>query len=186
MSGPNIRLLTFRRPSEIPHGHCQCGCGEKTRIAPHTDRPRRWLAGEPVPFINHHGKRLAQYVSDPCPETGCMEWLGAVTGDGYGRYNAQRAHITVYEQERDGVPTGMQLDHLCRNKMCVNPAHLEVVTPAENTRRGTVAKLSVEQVAKIRGLFAGGALTKVEIGKRFGVSGRHVTAIVRGDAWGQP
>lgn len=74
------------------------------------------------------------------PKTGCDEWTGALDRKGYARIamgahrNAQ-AHRVAYEAERGPIPPGLTIDHLCRNKACCNPDHLEPVTFAENTRR---------------------------------------------------
>jgi hypothetical protein len=56
----------------------------------------------------------------------------------------------MYERERDPIPAGLHLDHLCRVRDCVNPEHLEPVTNAENLRRGDGTKLTDEDVAAIR------------------------------------
>lgn len=73
-------------------------------------------------------------------ETGCWEWTACVTATGYGRvWNGQRsdwAHRVVFEMLRAPIPDGKVLDHLCRNRPCVNPDHLEPVTDLENTLRG--------------------------------------------------
>ncbi len=73
------------------------------------------------------------------PQTDCIEWLGP-TINGYGRFcNRGRrvmAHRWAYESEVGPVPDGMELDHLCRNRGCVNHDHLEPVTARENVRRG--------------------------------------------------
>jgi len=75
-------------------------------------------------------------------ETGCHLWTGALAGTGYGsvRSNGKSrpAHIVAYEQANGPVPMGLELDHTCRVRSCVNPAHLEPVTRRENTRRGAV------------------------------------------------
>ena len=77
---------------------------------------------------------------------GCWAWTGVRKADGYGRLcerdGTQRsAHRFAYELLVGPIPDGLVLDHLYRNPSCVNPAHLEPVTSAENVRRG-VARCS--------------------------------------------
>lgn len=73
--------------------------------------------------------------------TPCIIWTGAVTSAGYGSLwrgkGTALAHRVVYEEARGPIPAGMTLDHLCRNRRCVNPDHLEPVTNRENILRGT-------------------------------------------------
>jgi hypothetical protein len=67
---------------------------------------------------------------------GCWIWLGYIDPEGYGRHAQGYAHRRSYEAANGPIPKGMHTDHLCRVKACVNPAHLEVVTPKENFLRG--------------------------------------------------
>lgn len=78
-------------------------------------------------------------------DRGCWEWQRARLPRGYGRmYINGRlgyTHRIAYELLVGPIPAGHQLDHLCRNTACCNPAHLEPVTPRENTRRGLRGEL---------------------------------------------
>lgn len=65
----------------------------------------------------------------------CWEWLGS-KNRGYGRYGQRAAHRVAYELASWPIPEGLTLDHLCKNKACVNPSHLEPVTLRENILRG--------------------------------------------------
>ena len=103
---------------------------------------------------NHHPirsleERFWEKVS-PEPNTGCWFWTAGLR-NGYGaifqeRINSKQimryAHIVSYEMHKGPVPKGLQLDHLCRNPLCVSPYHLEPVTSGENTRRGLAPALS--------------------------------------------
>lgn len=75
----------------------------------------------------------------PEPNSGCWLWIGSIHSNGYGRvYGDGRhwnAHRFVYTKLVGVIPNELQLDHLCRNTLCVNPAHLEPVTARVNTMR---------------------------------------------------
>lgn len=76
----------------------------------------------------------------PEPNSGCWLWLGAIDKDGYGQifYEGQAAgaHRVAYLERVGPISTGLEVDHKCRTRCCVNPAHLEVVTHRVNTLRG--------------------------------------------------
>lgn len=76
------------------------------------------------------------------PETLCWNWTGPKTPNGYGKHRRgpghpeRMTHRLMWEHHNDQeIPEGLQLDHLCRNRACCNPAHLEPVTGSENTLR---------------------------------------------------
>lgn len=80
---------------------------------------------------------------------GCLMWQGHIGRNGYARHWADGknwlAHRWSYEYHKGAIPDGLQIDHLCRNRACVNPDHLEAVTPAENMRRSTSAEAARER-----------------------------------------
>lgn len=73
-------------------------------------------------------------------DNGCWEWQGALSSTGYGNITHERKqyqpHRVAYELEKGNIPRGMHIDHTCKYRRCINPEHLELVTPTENTRRG--------------------------------------------------
>jgi len=78
--------------------------------------------------------------------TGCWEWCGSKDRKGYGHaYSGKHrsandaAHRLYYMTVKGDIPAGLQLDHLCRNRGCVNPDHLEIVTAQQNSSRGAWA-----------------------------------------------
>jgi hypothetical protein len=71
----------------------------------------------------------------------CWQWIGSLMPNGYGRFKGEAklpvlAHRWSYEYHVGPIPDGLVIDHLCRNRGCVNPWHMEPVTQKENLRRG--------------------------------------------------
>jgi hypothetical protein len=89
-------------------------------------------------------------------ESGCWLWTAAATPGGYARINYQKrqkyAHRLAYELLVGPIPDGLTIDHLCRVRNCINPAHLEAVTLRENLLRGnTVAAMHARKTHCPRG-----------------------------------
>lgn len=82
----------------------------------------------------------------------CWLWTGNQFHDGYGQFNVQgrqlRAHRWAYEAGVAPIPEGLVIDHRCRNRLCVNPDHMEPVTNQENVLRGI--GISAVNARKIR------------------------------------
>lgn len=80
-----------------------------------------------------------EHFTMPEPNTGCWLWNGEITLWGYGHLSYAgrklRAHRVSYELFKGPIPVGLEIDHLCRVRCCVNPDHLEAVTRSANMRR---------------------------------------------------
>lgn len=122
---------------------------------------------------------------------GCWLYNMSINSEGYGtlhttveqgKYKTMPAHKYFYEKMVGKVPKGKVIDHLCRVRHCVNPAHMEIVTTAENTRRGICTKLNIQKVEKIRELSKQG-LTQRPLAKMFGISQVQIGNIVRQEQW---
>jgi hypothetical protein len=99
--------------------------------------------------------RLWDKIS-PEPMSGCWFWLGHLGRLGYGQMKVcnqmWKAHRLVYTLFRGTIPVGAELDHLCRQRDCVNPDHLEPVTHRENILRGVgVASCCAKKTHCLRG-----------------------------------
>lgn len=102
----------------------------------------------------------------------CWEWTSTTNWNGYGRFRlngrAAYAHRVAYEMFVGPIPIGLQLDHLCRNRGCVRPDHLEPVTSRENSLRGeTIAARNANVTHCPRGHAYDEDNTSIRSGRRF-------------------
>jgi hypothetical protein len=138
------------------------------------------------------GKKMGQGWKTLWVEAGeheCWPWLGRIspiTGYGKKQYCKKTflAHRWVYEQRVGPIPGGMVIDHTCRNRSCVNPRHLRVVSQTENVRSGDACKLTREQALEIKAAksskkWGDGA----KLARKYGVSGALIHDIWNGRAW---
>lgn len=109
----------------------------------------------------------------------CIEWTGAKNGSGYGYVSlgdqAYGVHRIIMALTVGSAPGGKrryisEVDHLCRNPLCFNPAHLEIVTRRAHVRRRINTKLDPTKVREIRRLRSELRQTYAHIAKQFGVS----------------
>ena len=108
------------RISETAELKCECGCGHRPKPG------NRFLK-------NHHARK--HYPGFKVNGNGCWEWQGA-QDHGYGKMKRDQilwwSHRYFYTKIRGPIPPGLHLHHKCENKICVNPDHLEPMSPSEN------------------------------------------------------
>lgn len=155
--------------------NCRCGCGRDAGVWPKTYARLGVKRGEPRAYLHgHYGKKNidAMYAVN---DNGCWVWTGRIE-NGYGRIGARLAHRVFYVRANRSIPKGLELDHLCRERACVNPAHLEPVQKTVNIRRGRVVKFSDDVVDAVKSAIAAGQ-TNVAISREFGISTSQVSRI---------
>lgn len=99
----------------------------------------KWGGGKPAPAVDRF-MLLAERTD------GCWMWKGAIQSSGYGSFasggkgRSALAHRWIYEHHFGPISKGLTIDHICRNRLCVNPSHMEAVTISENIKRAWAAR----------------------------------------------
>lgn len=96
-----------------------------------------------IPWQVRIKSKLA-YSAETFRGSPCWIFTGSLDSSGYGLLwsvnTMRKAHRLTYVEAKGPIPKGLQIDHLCRNRACCNPDHLEAVTTQENTRRGKLSE----------------------------------------------
>lgn len=173
------------------NGLCECGCEQPTTIARRSDPRNGDVKGQPRAFIKGHSNVLRRRgqrwrEEDRGYDTPCWIWQLSLNDHGYGLDSlggkAVLAHRHAYEERHGAVPDGLELDHLCRVRACINPDHLEPVTCLINVRRGNVPRIDLARAEEIRAAFAEG-VTRADLARRFGLGWTTINNIVHSRTW---
>ena len=117
---------------------------------------------------------------------GCWVWARGLTTTGYGHFSIGsryfQAHRLAYIVAFGSIPDGLYLDHLCRNRACVNPTHLEPVTHRENIRRGSGSVLTPQSVRYIRARIAAG-IGQRALAREMGINHSTISRVIGGSLW---
>lgn len=136
-------------------------------------------------FVPGHQNRKYLPGYEVNADTGCWEWTGAISNEGYPRTGSQNMMHRAFWSEANGeIPPRMQIHHKCFNRKCVNPDHLELTTPAQNTQASATV-LDWEKVRGIRRRLGSGE-TAVAIGKDMGIKVGTIRGVGRYERWREP
>lgn len=126
---PDCSILTLTK------GQHRCDlCAAERRKAQARVKARAQHVPSSRIHLGRHGTAEEHFWVKVEKTADCWLWLGAKAA-GYGLFRGHRAHRWAYENLRGPIPEDLTIDHLCRARACVNPAHMEAVTREENTRR---------------------------------------------------
>lgn len=171
----------------VGSGFCRCGCGERTRVAPQ-DYPKRGIRkGEPQQFVKQHqARRRKAFIVNP--ETGCWIWQGYTIPQGYAMQSidgeSKLVHVLHWERLNGSVPPPgpdgrYELHHLCGDKACVNPGHLELLSRLGHSRKHP-RKVTIEMAREIR---AATDAPSAQLAERYGIAQVTVEFIRSGRTW---
>lgn len=114
--------------------------------------------------------------------TDCTDGTGERTRLGYVRIwiNGRRilAHVHAWQLVNGPKPHGMELDHICRNRWCRNPDHLELVTHRVNSQRAANRKLNQQLAEEIRAAYVPRVVTQIQLAAKYGVSRRTIEQVL--------
>lgn len=96
--------------------------------ASQTRRNRIWNQNKPA----HVSQQYILERSIPEPNSGCWIWLLSLGRDGYAQGKYETAHRISFRGFKGSIPEGLEVDHICKTRWCVNPEHLRAVTHLEN------------------------------------------------------
>lgn len=156
-------------------------------------------------------ERFWEKVDRSAGDDGCWLWIASTVSNGYGSFRVgsrnERAHRVSFEFAYGPIPDGLQINHHCDNKLCVNPSHLYAGDQLQNRRdavrrgrtakgrdngvythpesrprgeRNGMSKLSDKQRMDIRRRYSRGLVTQAALAREFGVTRQSIWALVRG------
>lgn len=174
---------------------CECGCGEPTKIAQRTDPVKGWVKGQPLRFagrghnatVTNHPHRVVtedDWIEEQRGfDTPCWIWQDrreAWDGHRLVMLNKKRVsvHRAVYELLVGPIPAGHHLHHRCEQPACVNPEHLEVVTPSAHVFLHR--KLTSDDVLRIR---ASASEDDARLADELGITLKYLRRVRRGFHW---
>lgn len=180
---------------------CACGCRTLITTRDAKGRARRFCQGHHSRVQRNPGNYVARTLEElrrvmeertiPEPMSGCHIWLGTILSNGYGQVamagKKVSTHRVAWLLSHGEIPGGMYVCHRCDNKQCVNPAHLFLGRPVDNThdamdkgRQRSV--LTVGRVAEIHRRLAAGE-TQSAIAKGWGIHPSTISYVNTGTTW---
>lgn len=170
-----------------PTGLCKCGCDQRTTLARWSHTGNGYVRGQPKDWVIGHNARKFHdgYAVRDCGfETPCWIWTGRVdlkTGYGWTRRTGvdAQAHRVIYQETYGPLPPGhvVQLHHRCERPPCVNPEHLEPLTPSQH--RLAHSPMTTEMAALIRA----SDKTQAALARELGISTGLIYLIRNNRSW---